>query len=70
MNTNTHNDAAEDVNDLSVEVRARVPKWMKNGVGIVVNGRTGLGEADIVREAVEEYLSRRKIKAPRKAVAA
>src|SRR5690348_4192281 len=57
MNTKNHNAAQGDVN-LEAELRARVPKWMKEGVHAVANSRV-LDDADILREALAEYLQRR-----------
>lgn len=65
MNTNSH-EANPDttVNPAyEAEVRARCPKWMKAGVDAVASERV-LEGADIVREAVMEYLADRGIKKP------
>lgn len=56
MSTNSEND-----NVLTDELRARVPKWMKTAVSAVATGRV-LDDADVLREAVAEYLDRRKVK--------
>jgi histidinol-phosphate/aromatic aminotransferase/cobyric acid decarboxylase-like protein len=45
--------------ELSEELRARVPGWMKTAVTGVANERL-LSDADILREAVAEYLERRR----------
>lgn len=58
-----------DEKGLTAEVRARVPKWMKEGVSALAGDRV-LDDADIVREAVVEYLERHDIKKPAKEVAA
>lgn len=58
MNANAHNTPAVSKN-LDAEVRARVPAWMKTSVDAVAAERL-LDGADIVREAVAEYLARRK----------
>lgn len=57
MHTDTHTPPESD-NSLTDEVRARVPKWMKLGVKTVKEPRL-LEEADIVREALAEYLKNR-----------
>lgn len=44
--------------DLTEEIRARVPQWMKEAVAGVATERL-LKDADILREAVTEYLDRR-----------
>jgi len=62
MNTNTHTGPtlpAPVSNNKDAEVRARVPQWMKDGVDVVATERL-LDGADIVREAIAEYLARRK----------
>lgn len=64
MNANAHNTPATAAippvsKNLDAEVRARVPAWMKNSVDAVAAERL-LDGADIVREAVAEYLARRK----------
>lgn len=41
------------------EVRARVPQWMADGLDVVAARRL-LDRPDILREAVREYLDRRK----------
>ena len=58
MNSNTHDqqDAEQDM-----ELRARCPDWMKGSVKAVAAARL-VSEADILREAVAEYLERRKQK--------
>lgn len=49
-----------------MELRARCPQWMKDGVQVLAEARL-LSEADILREAVTEYLDRRKSKMQRRA---
>lgn len=63
MNTNTH--AAEIVVNPAYEkeLRARCPKWMKDAVATVAQDRV-LDEADILREALNEYLMARGLKKP------
>jgi len=56
MNTDSHTIQEPT---LDAEVRARVPVWMKDSVRAVASERL-LDDADIVREAVAEYLLRRK----------
>lgn len=50
-------ETAED-NNLTEELRARVPKWMKAAVSKLATHRV-LDDADILREAVAEYIERR-----------
>lgn len=50
-------------NALTEELRARVPDWMKTGVDSLAGNRV-LDAADILREAVAEYLERRNITRP------
>lgn len=64
MNTNSHEATETPVNPAyEAEVRARCSKWMKAGVAAVAADRE-LDDADIVREAVLEYLANRGIKKP------
>jgi len=58
MNTNNH--TLPPSNALTAEVRARVPDWMKDAVEALASKRVGAVGADIVREAVSEYLERQK----------
>ncbi len=44
--------------ELTEELRARVPQWMKDAVASVAKERL-LKDPDILREAVAEYLERR-----------
>lgn len=44
--------------DLAEELRARVPNWMKTAVSGMAKERM-LSDADVLREAVAEYLDRR-----------
>lgn len=62
MNTEAKETAGKD-DGLPEELRARVPAWMKDAVQALATDRV-LRDADILREAVQEYLERRKVRKP------
>lgn len=64
MNAKTKTPPNTENSDLTGELRARVPQWMADSVVTLANERIIAGKrltgADIVREAVSEYLGRHK----------